>query len=57
VKFRRTWDRLTGDAISFLSASALLAFGWFLRRREPMPPRDFKSDQHRQPAANRSSDA
>ena len=34
IRFRRTWDCVTGDAISFVSLVALL-LGWFLRRRAP----------------------
>ena len=32
VDFRRTWDRTTGDAISGLSALALVGFAWGFRR-------------------------
>ncbi len=33
VRFRRTWDRTAGDAISGLAAAALLGFYWVFRRR------------------------
>ncbi|HEY6442362.1 MAG TPA: 6-pyruvoyl-tetrahydropterin synthase-related protein [Candidatus Acidoferrales bacterium] len=33
VRFRRTWDRTAGDAISGLAAAALLGFSWIFRRR------------------------
>jgi len=33
VRFRHTWDRITGDTISSGSVIALLWIGWFLRRR------------------------
>jgi uncharacterized protein (TIGR03382 family) len=33
VRFRRTWDRTAGNAVSALTAVALLAFWWVVRRR------------------------
>jgi 6-pyruvoyl-tetrahydropterin synthase related domain len=33
VRFRRTWDRTAGNAISALTAAALLAFAWAFRKR------------------------
>ena len=33
IRFRRTWDRTTGGAISILSALALLAYAWVGRSR------------------------
>jgi hypothetical protein len=33
IKFHRTWDRITGDAISLVSVIALLGVGWFSRER------------------------
>jgi hypothetical protein len=33
IRFRRTWDRAAGNAISALTAVTLLAYAWFFRRR------------------------
>ncbi len=33
VRFRRTWDRATGDAISLLSALGLMVYAWSARKR------------------------
>ncbi len=33
VRFRRTWDRTAGNAISFFFALALLGFAWIARRK------------------------
>lgn len=33
VRFRRTWDRRAGNAISSLAVVMLLGFSWFFRRR------------------------
>ena len=37
VRFRRTWDRTTGDAISGLAVT-LLGFAWIFRRRRKSAP-------------------
>ena len=33
VRFRRTWDRIAGGAISLLSGLGLLGYAWNSRRR------------------------
>jgi 6-pyruvoyl-tetrahydropterin synthase related domain len=38
IRFRRTWDRTAGAAISLAAAPFLLFLAFFLRRREPIPP-------------------
>jgi hypothetical protein len=37
INFRRTWDRNVGDAISVLTAIALMPFAWMFRNRSNRP--------------------